>query len=236
MGNKYVHNKRSRANHKLALTLAVLAAVVIIGGGIGALAWYHNRQPDKNAAEGKAILVPQKSKKQPKLNIVEPNFKMQLPGDWKQTPPPKSDPNHPLVWAGTSKTDNARSLAVYVDSIPPKLPVNRELPLTVHGNQLSYGQMSENCSDFTPGGTENAGQAEKLQPKKSVWQGVNFICDLPRVIDNQIGTGEAGQPVNTVTVSGAKSGKHSYFFLFTDRTGQPNYSAFYHALDSFRAK
>ncbi|MGH7195592.1 MAG: hypothetical protein ACREGA_02320 [Candidatus Saccharimonadales bacterium] len=236
MAKKYHHNKGLRGKHRLALATAIIAAAVIIGGGLGAVIWLNQRRPKSQVSQGQTISLPQTKTKISKLNINEPTFTMQLPADWKLSPSPPHDPYHPRIWHGTNKTDNARSLAVYIDNLPSAMPVNAELPLSVHGNQLIYGQLSDNCSSFTPGGTKNVAVAEKLAARKSVWQGVNFICDLPRVIDNQVGTGVPGQPINSIAIRGPKSGPHHYFFLYTDRSIAPDYSPFYLALNSFRAK
>lgn len=192
----------------------------------------HHKSNFKSVSGG-TVYVPQKNTAQ-YLNVIEPTFTMKLPSDWKKTSEVDTTTTHSITWAGTSKDDNNRSLTIYIDTIPATMPVNQELPITVHGNQISYALISGNCSDFTPGGTEDVAQAVKLAPKASVWQGVNFICNLPRVVDNQIGTGSAAG-VNTFVVTGPKSGTHKYFFLYNDRNIHSDESALYNAIESFRA-
>jgi len=143
---------------------------------------------------------------------------------------------HSISWQATAKGADNRYLTIYIDTIPATKPVNRELPVTVHGNQLSPGELSDNCSDFTTGGTMNVSQAEKLPPTPSVWQGVNFICNIPQVINDLVGTGAVGDGVNTVTITGPTGGTHNYFFLYTDLNIQPDYTILSNAVQSFRAK
>jgi len=111
------------------------------------------------------------------------------------------------------------------------------LTLSYHptdGNRITVGTLSENCSNFTPGGTQNDLLAETLPPKQSEWDDVNFICDLARFTDNQIGTGTVGSPINTTTITANKG--HPYLFLlFSDRNIVPDETILYNALDSFRA-
>ncbi len=161
---------------------------------------------------------------------------MQLPAGWQQTGSKTTASEHSISWQSKAKNADNRYLTIYVDTIPTSQPVNFELPVTVNGNQLSYGPMSDNCSDFTPGGTMNVNKAEVLPPAPSVWQGVNFICDIPKVLLDQVGTGVVGSPVNTVTITGPGSGTHKYFFLYTDLNIDPDYSILLNAVQSFRAK
>jgi hypothetical protein len=166
--------------------------------------------------------------------ISEPTFTMQLPGDWKQTDSQDTSTVHSISWQATAKDADNRYLTIYIDTIPTTYAVNKELPVAAHGSQLTYGALSDNCSDFTPGGTTNAAIAETLKPVASVWQGVSFICNLPQFIDNQIGTGSSSG-VNSVTLTGPKTGTHSYFFLYIDRNVNPDYTIIENALQSFRA-
>jgi hypothetical protein len=143
---------------------------------------------------------------------------------------------HSISWGDITGGIPDRYMTIYIDTIPKSLPVIYELPLAVHNNQLAYGEMSGNCSGFTPGGTLNTYEAETLMPAPSTWDGINFMCNLPEVILNQVGTGAIGEPVNTVTITGPTGGTHNYFFFYADMNPNPNYSILTDAIQSFRAK
>jgi hypothetical protein len=233
MGNTYKYN-HTVPRHLIRHVLQVLiTAVVVIAILIGLIVLYLHRQ--RVSVNGVAKSVPQSTQKVAHLQINEPTFTMQLPIDWKETGSQDVPTNHSISWQATAKNADNRYLTVYIDTIPTTYAVNRELPVTVHGSQLSYGALSDNCAGFTPGGTEDVAQAVKLKPAPSVWQGVNFICNLPNVIDNQIGVGSTSG-VNTVTVTGPTTGTHSYFFLYIDRNVQPDYNILFDTIQSFQAK
>ena len=225
---KYDHGpRRHLIRHTLTILVATalgVSAVVIL---LNLISSRHQHRP----TPGATTLVPQKSTTTPTITINQPLYSMQLPSDWKQI---KTDA-HSVTWQATLKNMDNRTLQVFTDVIPTTFPVNRELPVTVQGSQLLYGELSDNCANFTPGGTLDVGQAEKMKPAPSVWQGVNFICNLPQVVDNQIGTGSTAG-INTLTVTGLSQGTHSYFFLYIDRNIQPDYTIIYNALQSFQAK
>ncbi len=229
MSATYSYNRSLHKHHLARLFLVMVAIAALIG--LGWLLWRHYTG-SPIAVNGQTLYVPQSAKAQPTQIISEPLFVTQLPSDWRLV----SAKSGVYSWQSTLKGNDNRYLSIYVDSVPTSLPVNQELPLTVNGNQLSYGALSGNCANFTPGGTLNAAQAVKLKPSPAVWHGVNFICNLPRVIDNQIGTGSVGNPVNATTITGPQNGTHSYFFLYTDRNAQPDYSILYNVIQNFRAK
>ncbi len=230
----YAYNRRHRTPRGRFL-LTTLEIIVVLGAvGIGLFVWLQHQKPKVKTVSGASISIPQTITKPAVLHISEPSFTMQLPADWKQATSVDNPTQHYVTWQGTGNDDTDRSLTIYIDIIPTTTPVNRELPLTAQNNQLSYGQISDNCSGFTPGGTQDVAQAEKLAPAPSVWQGVNFICNLPRVVDNQTGSGSSAG-INTVVVNGPKAGSHKYFFLYTDRNIHPDDTILYNAIQSFRA-
>jgi hypothetical protein len=225
----YTYN-HSLNRHRLWRTFAVfiiIAAVI----GLGWLLW-KQVDPVNKVISGATVYVPQTTKAQLMQTVEEPLFAMQLPIDWRQTSASATE----YSWQSTLKGNDNRYLSVYVDKVPSSLPVDYELPLMVNGNQLMYSALSDNCVEFTPGGTLDVGQAEKLKPAPSVWQGVNFICNLPQVVDDQVGTGSVGNPINSVAITGPNGGTHNYFFLYIDRNAQPDYSILYNAVQSFHAK
>lgn len=228
---KYDHQRSRHIARHILIVLGI--SLVVVGVVTGVFIWSTHQR--SSTIHGQAAEVAQNTTPQSRLLIDEPTYTMELPGDWRQTGSQNTPGVHDVSWQATIKNADNRYLTIYTDTIPATYPVNRELPLTVSGNQLSYGVLSDNCSNFTPGGTTDVVQAEKLKPSPSVWQGVNFICNFPQVIDNQIGTGSAAG-VNTVTVTGPKAGTHSYFFLYIDRNINPDYTILENAIQSFKAK
>ena len=227
---KYDHNvPHHLIRHVLVVGVVSLIVLIIVAG----LIW--KIRPKPTAANGGTKLVPQVQTAHKSLYIDEPYFSMELPIDWKQTGHVDAPTMHSISWQSSAKNATNRYLTIYIDTIPTTMAVNRELPITVEGNQLSFGQLSDNCANFTPGGTLDTAKAATLKPTTAVWQGISFICDLPDVVNNKVGTGSTAG-INTVTIKGQTSGTHSYFFLYTDHNIQPDYSIFFNAIQSFRAK
>jgi hypothetical protein len=229
---RYSYDHRS-SRHLLRQTLLVLvisAFLIIVAGGIFVLTTERQRA----IVKGGSRLIPQAASTTTYQTITEPDYTFQLPSDWKQTGSQDTPSQHSVSWQATLKGADNRYLTIYTDPIPASYPVNRELPVTPNGASLTFGQLSNNCETFTIGGTTNAAQADQLKPAPSVWQGINFICNLPQFIDNQIGTGSPGS-VNSVTLTGPKSGTHNYFFLYIDRNIEPDYTILYNIIQSFHA-
>lgn len=111
------------------------------------------------------------------------------------------------------------------------MSVNRLMPVTVQGGSMSVGNISDNCATFT-GDASDANKSRSGQ-LKARWSGVDFICSMGS-IDNQVGVGAPGG-INEISLTGSQ-GTHKYFFLYIDRTIQPDYTILEDALTSFRAK
>jgi hypothetical protein len=230
---QYTTRKRQGIGHFLLRATGVTA--VVAGVLVGLFILFNHYQPKHKVVVGKAVSVPQLVTTTPVITIKEPTYTIQLPSDWVQVASEDVPNDHSVTWQATAKYYDDRILQIYVDSSPTTFPVNAELPIQPNGNRLTVGTLSQNCSDFTPGGTQNTVQAETLPPKETEWDSVNFMCDLARFTDNQIGTGTVGSPINTTTITGPTKGTHTYFFLFSDRNINPDETILYNALDSFRA-
>jgi hypothetical protein len=231
----YKYNRGGTGRHivrHLLIVLGIPLVILVVVIGLIARSDGPKQQP---VISGGTKIVPQSISKDV-LRVNQPLFSLQLPSDWKQTSAQDTQASHSISWQATTKGTDNRYLTLYIDTIPTTKPVNLELPVSVSGNQLSYGALSDNCSDFTPGGTMDVGKAEVMPPAPSLWQGVNFICNIPEVLLDQVGTGSIGSPNNTVTVTGPTSGTHKYFFLYTDLNIDPDYSILFNAIQSFRAK
>lgn len=214
----------------------LLLIVLLLAGFAGLLIYKDIISNGDTAVEGKSNTVAQASTESIKAHLVnEPYFSMELPHDWKEIDRKNVANEKSITWQATAKGQDNRSLKLYIDVIPSDIAINRLLPVSAQSNRLSYGTVSDNCANFTKGGTMDAGEASKLPPTPAKWQKVDFICDLPRFIDNQIGTGTPGS-INSVSIAGPSKGGHKYFFLYIDRNFQPDHNILYNAIKSFEAK
>lgn len=230
---RYGHRPGRRRRTRVLIVLAVSLLIIGLIGGAISYDVYKNSNKGEVQGVGRTIAqAPDETVN--KFTINEPSFSMELPGDWKEQLRINQSGEHSITWQATKAHEDNRLLTVYIDTIPAKRSINRLLPVTVMGNTITVGDISDNCATFTQGGTLNTAKAQSLQDAPAKYKGVDFICDLPRVIDNEVGTGSV-EGSNGVTIKGGK-GEHKYFFLFTDHNIQPNYNIFYTALRSFAAK
>jgi len=169
----------------------------------------------------------------PVQTFNETDFTIQLPNDWKfivQT----TGPYHFYTWQDNAKYEENRILDLYVDTIPGTA-VNRLQPVSAEGNRLQVGKLSDDCLTFTGPPVSSAQAAQSLPNQLAKWQGINFMCDLSNYNNDAVGT-SSPQGINTVTLTGPATGKHSFFFLYVDHNIQPDYTIFTNALESFRVK
>jgi hypothetical protein len=227
---KFGHRPARRRRTRFLITLAI---TIVIVGVIAAVVWLDIRDNDAAPVEGASHEVAQLLDEDNNVvKVDEPTFTMELPVDWKQTEHVSNSQENSVTWQATKAHEDNRYMTIYVDVIPKAKAVTRMLPLSAQGNGLVVGEASNNCSTFTKHG-DGTGRQDQDEPAK--WQGLNFICDLGRSIDNEIGTGST-EGVNTISIAGPAKGKHSYFFVYTDHNIQPNTNIFYDALKSFKAK
>lgn len=217
------HHKR---HHYWVYGIAMVLVVGLVGGGV--TLGRQMLQPNTQLSQSKPYIgyVPVSST--PTQAIQKSVFSMNLPTTWKSTAPP------PIAytvysWKG-SGDDDARRLDVYVDKLPSAMAVNHLLPLEGDGDLVTItGLVSDNCANFTDKSTESA--ATGTAPAK--WSGVSFLCDLGNYERDVVGTGSA-EGINTVTVTGPKTGPHRFFFVYTDNSANPDYTLFQTILKSFR--
>ncbi len=235
MDRKYKYGQKPGRRRRTRLLIILAVSVLIVGSLVGLLL-LDLRQNRSHPVEGASHTVVQAlDGNSSRLVADEDNFTMELPSDWKKIEQRNDRNEHSFTWQATKKGEDNRILKLYIDTIPATMPLNRLLPVTVMGNALSVGDVSQNCATFTQGATLNAQDAEKLTDKPAKWQQVDFICNVSRVVENQIGTGST-EGNNAVTIKGEQKGAHKYFFLFTDHNIQPNESIFVSAVKSFKAK
>jgi hypothetical protein len=227
--DRRVKRKKKRYGFiKLIFKFTIFMAVVF---GV----WYYLTHQPSNVNNSGGILVPVKSDEPAKVHIAEPSFEMYLPIDWKEYARRPAPPLNVISWKGTSKESAARTIDVYVDTIPDTLAVNRILPVSGEEDRLAVSPASENCMTFSADTASLSPTATaKLKVLPVTWQGVQFLCDIPNSLRNVVGAGSL-EGVNKVSLTGSKKGKHSYFIVYTDSSAHPDEKTFPDVLRSFRA-
>lgn len=230
---QYGHKPGRRRPRK---ALAVLAFSVMLIGLVGTVVYLDLRKHVTPTIEGESRVVSQVSNDNAMVNeIDEPLFYLEMPSDWKETARNDNSLYTSISWQATLKGKENRYLTLYVDRLPTDRPVNRLVALRPQGNTLGFSDVSDNCVNFTVGGTADNRTVAASKPALTKWNKVDFMCNLPGFSDNEVGTGSEGS-LNSVSVTGPTKGEHKYFFLYTDRNFQPDYNIFYGVLRSFRAK
>lgn len=231
---RYDRVKKPHHYKVLGIFLAIFIVMAIIGGFIFADI---KRSSGPEVVEGPGKSVSQVlSDSIQKLTIDESTFYMELPGDWKEITRVNNKVENSISWRSTKKGEENRILTLYIDLAPPNKPLNRLLPVKAEGGRMIItGDISENCASFTGGGTFDVSKAIHLPPSPAKWQKVDFLCNLPRVTDNEVGTGST-DGLNTTFVTGKIKGKHNYFFVYADRNIQAKNGILIDAIESFKAK
>lgn len=230
---KYGHRPGRRRRTRV---LIVLAVSLLIVGIVGTIVVYDLRKNQDSTIEGNSRTIAQTLDETTNtVTLDDTFFTMEFPADWKEISRQNDSNERSITWQASKYREDNRYMKIYIDIIPKTYAVNRMLPLSARGNGFSVGDISNNCSTFTKSGTTPTGQTKPVKAEGAKWQGVDFICDLGQVTDNEIGTSSA-DGINTIVVTGPSKGKHSYFFVYTDHNIQPNYNILYNALRSFKAK
>lgn len=230
---RYGHGTSKRRPRK---ALLVFGFAIILIGLLGAFVFLDLNRSVTPVIEGEGRVVSQVlSDNSQKITIDEPFFSFELPSDWKEVSRNENAQYNSINFQATAKEKDNRYLTVYVDRIPFDKPFNRIVTVRAIGNNINYSDVSDNCANFTVGGAQGGQPVSTLRPLATKWNKVDFICNLPQLNDNQVGTASEGSP-NAVTVTGATKGAHKYFFLYSDRNYQPDYNIFYDMLESFKAK
>ena len=223
----YVAGHRAKRRHAGKVLLEVVLVLAAIAAAI--LAGKHFLSADTSITDAPPattshVSAPTRSTK----HIDESFFSLDLPDDWEPTKPP-NEPYKIYAWQNTSQNKGVRTLHLYVDGAP-RLAVNRVLPIQADGARLvMLGDVSDNCVNFTDGAKSTG--SSSLTGK---WRGVNFLCDTANDQRDVVGASSPGK-VDGVTLSSA-SGRHSFFFVYTDNSATPDYSIFTDAVNSFRLK
>lgn len=230
---RYGHGTAKRRPRR---ALLVVFSTLVVAGVLGGILLLDIRKGASPVVEGNSRVVSQVlGDNAQTLYINEPFFSFELPGDWKETERNRNAQYNSISWQATLKDKSNRYLTLYVDRIPFDLAFNRLVAVRANGTGISYSDVSDNCANFTVGGAQNGQLSQAAQVTPTKWNKVDFLCNLPKAVDNQVGTAAEGSP-NAIMVSGPTQGTHKYFFVYTDRNFQPDYSIFYDVLASFRAK
>ena len=228
----YNYRKKRTFRKKWRVAFAVFVLLLLaIGGGIAYDIYRGQSKPQTGAANISQLTFD----KTPKLKITEPTFTLQLPADWKEVNRMQTREQHNITWQATKAKEDNRFMTVYIDILPRSMAVNKLLPLETVGDKLRHGGVSDNCAAYTEGGTLDAQSAAKAKETPAKWEEVTFICDLPRVFDNVVGT-SSKEGINLITVTGKEAGKHTYFFTYTDHNVRPDYTIFTDIIESFQAR
>jgi hypothetical protein len=225
----YRHNRKvklKRDKHVFWIAIIVVSIVILV-------VWLLIHDDINNSAEttkaAPIISDVAGTSDERRLVINEASFSFSVPDDWKQKAR-ETKPYNFWRWEATKKNADARSLELYVDTIPENLAINRLLPVSANENRLLLGTVSDNCTTFTE--PKSKGSKENVMSR---WQKVNFLCDMGNYSRNVIGTGSEGA-LNRTQVTGVEGAKHNYFFVYTDHTSRPDDSIFEDMLKTFEAK
>lgn len=222
----YREGRRTKNRGKLFASVLALAAAVVLGAAI-VLAlhrpWFASQTTIVQSPAVNTVV----SGDEPMNDFEEPLFSVSLPSDWQLT----AHTDQHYTWQSSQKVAN-KQLEIYVDNLPSTMMVNRVLPVVSAGAHVhTLAQVSGNCVDFVKPTPAQAAGADLA----ASWHGVPFLCDLHNYERDVVGTSSAGA-INSVTLTGASTGQHQFFFVFTDRSVSPDYSALYQALQSFSVR
>ncbi len=230
---RYGHGTSKRRPRKILFVVFGSIALLLILAGVVLL---DLRKNTDSSIKGESRVVSQVfSDNTQKIDIEEPFYTFELPADWKEIKRNENAMYDNVTWQATAKDKQNRFLTIYVDRIPTDLPINRIVTVRAVGPSLNHNDVSDNCANFTVGGTQDGKIISGSKPIPTKWNKVDFLCNLPQAVDNQVGTGAEGSR-NSVTVTGPTKGTHTYFFVYIDRNFQPDYTILYDALSSFSAK
>lgn len=225
----YRKKRREKKRWRWAI-LAFILLILLVGGLIGYDVYKGQSKPQTGITKTSQLVVD----KGPKIKITEPTFSLQLPADWKEVARVKNTAENSITWQATKAKQDNRFMTIFVDTIPRTRAFNRLLPVEAVGSALRHGRVSDNCAAYTEGGSIDANSALHAKDTLAKWEEVTFLCDLPKVFDHVVGTSSL-EGINLVTVTGKESGKHSYFFTYTDHNTLENYEIFTETIESFSA-
>jgi hypothetical protein len=175
-----------------------------------------------------------------KKSIDEKLFTFSLPEDWKEISR-ANDTVKFIEWQSTKKDTTARSMKLYIDYIPQgtngnAFAVNKLVPVQVVNNRILPGQVSGQCNEFNTSQYQSGAKVKNaVESAPAKWQEANFNCDLGNFLRNVVGTAMVGGDYKTKLK--AKDGsEHTFFFVYTDHTINPDVQIMTQAIQSFEMK
>lgn len=214
-----------------AIELAFIA--VVVGCILLAIYWFIIRRDDSAIANNDSPLTSRIEFSKETTKVSEPYFTMELPGKWKEIY--RDDGS--IMWRHIVKSETGRWLRLYVDTIPTDYAVTYFMPVSADGPRIKPGQISDLCVNFVPGATKSLSPNRKINRESlpAKYQNASFNCDNAHPIWQRVGTSSSGG-INTVKITGQKSGTHRYFFVYDDANFRPDYYILTNIIESFRAK
>ena len=224
----YKINKRRRNNYKIIIILFVfIPLVALLAGGVWFLVLKSNKTTTSNFSQANGEVATLAEATRP---FSTESFSISLLSTWvfigKMNP---TVDQTDYEYQDKNPKESNRLLEIYVDNYPPNFSVNRILPVQIENNKLlPSDNVSEDCSSF--GGIPPKATAMGLWLAK--WQGISFNCSVnqPR---NYVASATIADGIG-IPLQGAKSGKHSYLFVYIDQNAAPNYTLFGPILKSFQ--
>ncbi len=162
-----------------------------------------------------------------KVHVDKPLFTVDIPTGWQATPPTTSV-NVP-TYTFKSPSVQAQQLEIFIDNIPSNLAVNRVVTVSPKDAGMDHENVSDNCATFTPATNTTTGVAG------GKWQGTDFLCDEGNYQRDVVGTASS-QGINVVTLTGPTVGSHKIFMAYTNNNINPDFTALYGVLESFKLK
>jgi hypothetical protein len=227
----YRAGQRRKNQRRKKLVLLAACLLLVIGAGFTGLYLKNKLQPKTVVKQARAT-TKQVSYEKTKTHYDEANFGIDLPSTWQKVPSP-TGPYTTYNWQVSNKGTDGQQITIFEDTIPVNFAVNRVLIVEPQGDTVTTkGSASENCSTFTKGVSPTANQVGA--PAK--WQGIDFLCDQANQGRDVIGT-SSKDGVNKVVLKSQTTGRSfTYLFSYTNHSINPDYTAFYDAINSFRLK
>lgn len=225
----YRVDKRTHRHRRARRNIVMLIVLTIVIGVVYAL--FHVRvAPKQNLRNAPSLSRQYGGTDAKKIAIDKPFFRMEIPGDWKESSPGRIITPAP-TYSFTSTATDKKDLYMYIDTVPANTALNRAIRLTAQGDGVAYDVVSENCATFTDPATKNP----QTGYAPSRWQESNFLCDMGNSQRTVVGTVSI-EGINQLSVTGTKSGRHTIFIMYTDNNINPNYSTLYTILSSLHFK
>lgn len=229
---KYRLGRGSR-KHVKRRAWRVISVLLFVGlvGVCGLVLWLFMNASTEEVTQPQTITHEYVAPEETGKLFEETNFSLRLPDDWKLQSRDTTIYNYYKFQATQKNADN-RWLEIYIDKFPTDIAFNRLLPVRVESDSFVLaGAVSDNCVKFT----DKALMTGSSGTAPSKWAEVSFSCDIARSSRNLVGVGAIGQG-QQVVLTGQKTGKHTYVFIYTDHNISPNYQILENMVESFKVK